>query len=92
MSDSKEEAGRVGALDRASRSRPEELESKADETQALQAALKRSEERFRRIFDHSNDAIFLVDVETDAILDVNARAHQMLGFSREDTTDTPTSR
>ncbi|OGL14959.1 MAG: hypothetical protein A3F92_01035 [Candidatus Rokubacteria bacterium RIFCSPLOWO2_12_FULL_71_22] len=40
------------------------------------------EGRFRTIFEHSNDAIFLLDPEGDAILDVNPRACRMLGYSR----------
>lgn len=53
--------------------------------------LERSERRFRTIFNHSNDAIFLVDVEQDAILDVNAKASAMLGYSREELLALPMS-
>ena len=91
MSDAEKESARVGSLGDELRSRLRDLESKVAASQHLEAALKRSEERFRRIFDHSNDAIFLVDVENDAILDVNARAHQMLGFSREELLSLPMS-
>ena len=42
------------------------------------------EARFRKIFDHSNDGIFLIDVERDAIIDVNGRACALLGYSREE--------
>ena len=54
-------------------------------------ALRRSEERFRRIFEHSNDAIFLLDPERDRILDVNGQACRMLGYSREDLLAQPIS-
>jgi formate hydrogenlyase transcriptional activator len=47
-------------------------------------ALRRSEERFRKIFEHSNDAIFLVDPDRDTILDANARACDLLGYAREE--------
>jgi formate hydrogenlyase transcriptional activator len=47
-------------------------------------ALRQSEERFRKIFEHSNDAIFLVDPDRDAILDANASACQFLGYTREE--------
>ena len=49
-----------------------------------EAELRRSEERFRKIFDHSNDAIFVIDPVQDRILDVNAMACDMLGYSREE--------
>ena len=42
----------------------------------------RDSERFRKIFEHSNDAIFIIDPERDAILDANDRAASMLGYSR----------
>ena len=45
---------------------------------------QKAEERFRKIFDHSNDAIFIIDPAKDHILDVNAKACNMLGFSREE--------
>ena len=54
------------------------------EHKRLEEALSKSERRFRTIFDHSNDAIFLVDVEQDAILDVNDKACRMLGYAREE--------
>ncbi len=50
-----------------------------------------SELRFRNIFDHSNDAIFLVDPMDDEILDVNRRACEMLGYSREELIAIPMS-
>jgi len=44
-------------------------------------ALKKSEERWHRLFEQSNDAIFLhID---DKIIDVNAAASALLGYSRE---------
>jgi len=48
------------------------------------AALRRSEERFRKIFDCSNDAIFIIDPDEDVILEANPRACQMLQYSREE--------
>ena len=44
---------------------------------------RESEERFRKIFDHSNDAIFVIDPPQDKIVDVNSKACQMLGYSRQ---------
>ena len=41
-------------------------------------------ERLGKIFDFSNDAIFIIDPEGDEILDVNPTACRMLGYSREE--------
>ena len=66
--------------------RPKQAESKqAKET------LRSSEEHFRKIFDHSNDAIFIIDPAQDEILDVNDRACSMLGFSRPELLSLPIS-
>ncbi len=48
------------------------------------AALRRGEERFRKIFDCSNDAIFIIDPDRDVILEANPRACHMLEYSREE--------
>ena len=50
-----------------------------------------SDERFRKIFEHSNDAIFVVDVAQDEIIDVNPKACRMLGYSREELLNVPMS-
>ncbi|MFQ5865758.1 MAG: sigma 54-interacting transcriptional regulator [bacterium] len=47
-------------------------------------ALRESEERFRKIFDHSNDLIFVIDPERDRILDANSQANRTLGYSRKE--------
>jgi PAS domain S-box-containing protein len=49
------------------------------------------DERFRKIFEHSNDGIFLVDPKEDEILDVNNKACAMLGYSREELRGAPMS-
>lgn len=46
--------------------------------------LKASEERFREIFNAANDAFFILDMETGAILDVNRKMCEMFGVSREE--------
>lgn len=43
-----------------------------------------SEERFRTIYDSVNDAIFIHDSETGAILDVNARMCEMFGYTQDE--------
>ena len=47
-------------------------------------ALRESEERYRRIFNNSYDAIFLVDIAQDKILDANEEARRMLGYSQDE--------
>jgi len=48
------------------------------------AALRESEERFRTIVDSVNDAIFVQEIGTGRILDVNQRACEMFGYSAEE--------
>ena len=50
-----------------------------------------SEERFRKIFNHANDAAFVLDPARDAILDANPRACRLLGYSREELLALPVS-
>ena len=45
---------------------------------------RHSDPRFQKIFEHSNDAIFLVSPSTSDILDVNPAAYRMLGYSRDE--------
>ena len=54
-------------------------------------AVRESEARFRSIFEHSNDAIFLIDISQDEILDANSRACRMLGYEREELLSLPVS-
>ena len=49
------------------------------------------EQWFRKIFDHSNDAIFIIDLASDTILDANARACDMLQYSHSELLSTPVS-
>ncbi|ELZ13167.1 GAF sensor signal transduction histidine kinase [Haloterrigena salina JCM 13891] len=48
------------------------------------AALERATERFRKIFEHSQDAIFINDPYADEILEANPAGCEMLGYSREE--------
>jgi PAS domain S-box-containing protein len=65
----------------------EELEDRERRLRMLEA----SEERFRRLFAASNDAIFLVDLATEEIVDVNPTACRMLGYIREELRGAPMS-
>lgn len=42
------------------------------------------EQRFRKIFDGSNDAIFVIDPAQDKILEANPRATELLSYSRHE--------
>ncbi len=80
-------ADEVAAL----RNRLLELESALAEHKRSEQALRKTEERFHKIFDHSNDAIFLVDPLQDEILDVNPKACTMLDYAREELLSVPMS-
>ena len=54
------------------------------ELKRTQLALQESEERFRAIFDSVNDLIFLHDFETGAFVEVNKRACEILGYTRDE--------
>ena len=44
------------------------------------------DELYRTVFDHSNDAIFVIDPAADRIVDANPRACSMLGYSHDELT------
>jgi PAS domain S-box-containing protein len=48
--------------------------------------LRGSEERYRRLFEESNDAILIHDV-AGKMVDVNSRACEMLGYGRDELTE-----
>ncbi len=47
-------------------------------------ALRESEERYRAIFEQAADSIVLIDAETGALVEFNDRAHENLGYTREE--------
>ena len=49
-----------------------------------ESAVQENERKFRRIFEHSNDAIFLLEPAGNLIVDANTRACEMLGYTREE--------
>jgi PAS domain S-box-containing protein len=58
-----------------------------EEVEALReriAALEQSEARYRALFEHANDAIFVSDLERGKYVEVNDRALALLGYSREE--------
>ena len=54
-------------------------------------ALRRSEERYRGIFEHSNDAIFIIDPAADQIVDANPKSCAMLGYGYDELLALPVS-
>jgi PAS domain S-box-containing protein len=54
------------------------------ELKRAEAALLDSERRFRTIYDSVEEAIFVHDLDTGAILDANRKASEMFGYVRED--------
>ncbi|MGP0090655.1 MAG: EAL domain-containing protein [Xanthobacteraceae bacterium] len=54
------------------------------ELKQAQISLQRSEERFRAIFDAVDDIIFVLDLATNAIVDVNRRACERFGYTRDE--------
>jgi PAS domain S-box-containing protein len=59
--------------------------------QRAEEALRKSEERLRSFFEHSNDALFVFDPVHDAIIEVNPRACELLGYAREELLALPIS-
>jgi PAS domain S-box-containing protein len=52
------------------------------------AELEMSEKKFRAIFNGSNDAIFIHDADTVAIVDVNGKMSEMYGYSHDEAVAT----
>ncbi|MEW6659192.1 MAG: PAS domain S-box protein [Thermodesulfobacteriota bacterium] len=46
-------------------------------------ALKESEEKYRRLMEAANDAIFIAEVDTGVIIDANTQAQELLGLPLE---------
>jgi diguanylate cyclase (GGDEF)-like protein/PAS domain S-box-containing protein len=73
-------AERTHALEAANRA----LLTEIDERRHAEVALRDSENRYGRMFDHDPDALLIVESETQHILDANEAASRMYGFSREE--------
>ncbi|MCW5873083.1 MAG: EAL domain-containing protein [Anaerolineales bacterium] len=54
------------------------------EQRHIKEALRVSEGRYRSLFEHAIDSIFIIDVETRRILDVNHVAADRLGYTRDE--------
>lgn len=49
-----------------------------------EVALRESEERYRAVFEQAGDSIVMTDADTGEITEFNQRAHQNLGYTREE--------
>lgn len=63
---------------------PTKHEPSAPHAAAIGAALRRSEIRYRRLFESARDGILILDAVTAQIDDVNPYLTQMLGYSHEE--------
>ena len=57
------------------------------ELKRQESKVRESEERFRSIFETVTDAIFVQDIETEKFIDINQRALDTFGCSREELLD-----
>ena len=64
--------------------RIEDLDTKETRHKKAEEALKKSEIRYRRLFETAQDGILLLDADTGQILDVNPFLLKMLGYSHKD--------
>lgn len=55
------------------------------ERKQAQQALRESETNYRTIFNAANDAIFVLDAGTGAVIDVNVKMCEMYGYTRKET-------
>ena len=61
-----------------------ELEKLVSECKQTEELLRGSEERFRRFFEQSKDAIFVADLQTRKLLDCNLQAEKLIGRSKQE--------
>ena len=54
------------------------------ERKLVEDAIRASEANYRAVFDTANDAIFVHDADTGAILDANQKAAEMYGYTTEE--------
>ncbi len=63
------------------------LDQKVEELEVERAAVQKSEEKFRTIFNAVNEVIFIHDAATGAILDTNQTFTRMYGYSADELND-----
>ncbi len=62
----------------------EQLRREFAQRRRAEEAVRESEERHRALFEQAPDSILLIDTETGALVDFNQRAHENLGYTREE--------
>jgi PAS domain S-box-containing protein len=62
----------------------EHAEESTQEARSHQENLRRSEKLYRRVVEQAEENIFLVDIETKRILEVNSAFHRSLGYTPEE--------
>jgi PAS domain S-box-containing protein len=60
-----------------------EIEAQLDEIQWAEKALKESEDKFRNLFEHARDAVFIADADTGILVDANQAGCDMIGLPRD---------
>ncbi|HEX3014075.1 MAG TPA: PAS domain S-box protein [Methanobacterium sp.] len=60
------------------------LRQEVSRTSKILKELKESEQRFKSIFEHSNDAIIIADLKTDKFVDINKKTEELTGYSKEE--------
>ena len=60
------------------------LNEEINERKRMEDALQESEKRYRAIFEQGLVSIVLIDTKTEALVDFNDKAHESLGYSREE--------
>ncbi len=60
------------------------LQSLSLEKKRLTKELEESEKKYKVLFENANDAIFITDPQTEAILDANKQARKLIGRSKEE--------
>jgi diguanylate cyclase (GGDEF)-like protein/PAS domain S-box-containing protein len=71
----------IGVLARDFNSMAAAVQNRVGALNASRDALRKSEARFRSIFDNVSEAIFVHDIDSGRIIDVNQRMLDMYGFS-----------
>jgi PAS domain S-box-containing protein len=62
----------------------EQLKTQINERILAEQKLKESEQKYRRLFENSGDAVFIVDIETEIILEANRQSEQLTGRSKQE--------
>ena len=62
----------------------EQLRQEIVEREQIEIALRKSEQKYRRLVEHANDAFFLIEHESGRFIDVNQKACDNLGYTRQE--------